>query len=60
MNVEGGTVDENRIEQRTGDTSSYEMREQRSHNLRNLIVPRMSAITKALYIPFVPLSLFPF
>ena len=52
-------MDKSEIEERTGHTSSYEMRA-RSHKSRNLIVPRMSAITMPLSVPFVLQSFEPF
>ena len=57
--VGGGRVDENGVEERTGDTSSYEMRA-RSHKLRKLIVPRMSVEQCFCPSPLYYKPLFPF
>ena len=58
-NAGGGEVDDNGIEERIGDTSSYEMGAG-SHKSRHVIVRRLSAIIKPLYIRFILQSFVPF
>ena len=59
VSVRGRKIDENGIEERRRDISSYEMRA-KSHILRNLIVPLMSTVTMPLSVPFFLQSFVPF